>query len=375
MSEESFKKRASIGQLSGIVGILCNCALAAAKLAVGFFASSMSVIADGLNNLSDAASSVVTLAGFKLAEKPADSGHPYGHARFEYLAGLTVAVMILVIGVELLKGSVNKIFKPEAIEFSWLILIVLVVSILVKFGMMLFYRHMGKKIQSTALAAAAEDSRNDVLTTGAVLVAALLEHFTDWRVDGAMGMIVSFFIIYGGIGLAKKTVSPLLGEGGNHELRKKLMEYLKECPMVLGCHDLMIHDYGPGRRYASVHVEIDKNEDSILCHENIDRMERGCYQKFGIHLVIHYDPVVTGDQELDKTRNMVETLLRLRDPRLSLHDFRMHPEKDGIRLIFDMVVPDDLQGQETEIQRALETALCRLSGQHYETEIIFDLDA
>ena len=228
-------KRAALGKLSGLVGIVCNVGLAGSKLAVGKLAGSMSITADGLNNLSDAASSIVTLTGFKLAEKPADKEHPYGHARFEYLASLTVSVMILFIGFELAKSSVEKVLHPVAVEFSLLSMIVLIASILVKAGMMIFNTRMGKRIDSTVLIATAADSRNDVLTTTAVL--------------------------WSGIGLARDTISPLLGEGVKSDFRKELTEEIMTYPMVLGCHDLMVHDYGPGKRYASIHVEFDKDDN------------------------------------------------------------------------------------------------------------------
>lgn len=274
MEQAQYNIRARIGKLSGAVGIICNCLLAAGKLIVGHMTSSMSITADGLNNLSDGASSIVTLLGFKLAEKPADRKHPYGHARIEYIAGLTVAVMILFIGLELGKSSVEKLIDPEPIEFSFTAVWVLFASILVKLFMMLFNLKMGRKINSNALLATAADSRNDVMTTSAVLAASIVEHFYDVRIDGVMGIAVSLFILYSGIKLAGETMSPLLGEGANPELQKQITDYINGCPMVLGCHDLMVHDYGPGRRYASIHVEIDKNEDPMACHARIDRMER-----------------------------------------------------------------------------------------------------
>ncbi|MDD6839592.1 MAG: cation diffusion facilitator family transporter, partial [Clostridiales bacterium] len=311
--------RARIGKMSGAVGIICNCLLAAGKLIVGHMTSSMSITADGLNNLSDGASSIVTLLGFKLAEKPADRKHPYGHARIEYIAGLTVAVMILFIGLELGKSSVQKFINPEPIEFSLTAVWVLCASILVKLFMMLFNLKMGRRINSNALLATAADSRNDVMTTSAVLAASIVEHLYDVRIDGVMGIAVSLFILYSGVKLAGETMSPLLGEGANPELQKQITDYINGCPMVLGCHDLMVHDYGPGRRYASIHVEIDKNEDPMACHARIDEMERECLKNYGTHLVIHYDPVVTDDPEVNSTKKLVNTIIKVRDSRLTIH--------------------------------------------------------
>lgn len=375
MEQAQYNIRARIGKLSGAVGIICNCLLAAGKLIVGHMTSSMSITADGLNNLSDGASSVVTLLGFKLAEKPADRKHPYGHARIEYIAGLTVAVMILFIGLELGKSSVEKFINPEPIEFSFTAVWVLCASILVKLFMMLFNLKMGRRINSNALLATAADSRNDVMTTSAVLAASIVEHFYDVRIDGVMGIAVSLFILYSGIKLAGETMSPLLGEGANPELQKQITDYINGCPMVLGCHDLMVHDYGPGRRYASIHVEIDKNEDPMACHARIDRMERECLKNYGTHLVIHYDPVVTDDPEVNSTKRLVNTIIKVRDGRLTIHDFRMVDDGESVKMSFDMILPEDLRGQEQSIKETVEKALNSLDSKKYYADITFDMES
>ena len=375
MEQAQYNIRARIGKLSGAVGIICNCLLAAGKLIVGHMTSSMSITADGLNNLSDGASSVVTLLGFKLAEKPADRKHPYGHARIEYIAGLTVAVMILFIGLELGKSSVEKFIDPEPIEFSFTAVWVLCASILVKLFMMLFNLKMGRRINSNALLATAADSRNDVMTTSAVLAASIVEHFYDVRIDGVMGIAVSLFILYSGIKLAGETMSPLLGEGANSELQKQITDYINGCPMVLGCHDLMVHDYGPGRRYASIHVEIDKNEDPMACHARIDRMERECLKNYGTHLVIHYDPVVTDDPEVNSTKRLVNTIIKVRDGRLTIHDFRMVDDGESVKMSFDMILPEDLRGQEQSIKETVEKALDSLDSKKYYADITFDMES
>lgn len=375
MEQAQYNIRARIGKLSGAVGIICNCLLAAGKLIVGHMTSSMSITADGLNNLSDGASSIVTLLGFKLAEKPADRKHPYGHARIEYIAGLTVAVMILFIGLELGKSSVQKFINPEPIEFSFTAVWVLCASILVKLFMMLFNLKMGRRINSNALLATAADSRNDVMTTSAVLAASIVEHFYDVRIDGVMGIAVSLFILYSGIKLAGETMSPLLGEGANPELQKQITDYINGCPMVLGCHDLMVHDYGPGRRYASIHVEIDKNEDPMACHARIDRMERECLKNYGTHLVIHYDPVVTDDPEVNSTKKLVNTIIKVRDGRLTIHDFRMVDDGESVKMSFDMILPEDLRGQEQSIKETVEKALNSLDSKKYYADITFDMES
>lgn len=375
MEQAQYNIRARIGKLSGAVGIICNCLLAAGKLIVGHMTSSMSITADGLNNLSDGASSIVTLLGFKLAEKPADRKHPYGHARIEYIAGLTVAVMILFIGLELGKSSVEKLIDPAPIEFSFTAVWVLFASILVKLFMMLFNLKMGRRINSNALLATAADSRNDVMTTSAVLAASIVEHFYDVRIDGVMGIAVSLFILYSGIKLAGETMSPLLGEGANPELQKQITDYINGCPMVLGCHDLMVHDYGPGRRYASIHVEIDKNEDPMACHARIDRMERECLKNYGTHLVIHYDPVVTDDPEVNSTKRLVNTIIKVRDGRLTIHDFRMVDDGESVKMSFDMILPEDLRGQEQSIKETVEKALNSLDSKKYYADITFDMES
>lgn len=367
--------RARIGKMSGAVGIICNCLLAAGKLIVGHMTSSMSITADGLNNLSDGASSIVTLLGFKLAEKPADRKHPYGHARIEYIAGLTVAVMILFIGLELGKSSVQKFINPEPIEFSFTAVWVLCASILVKLFMMLFNLKMGRRINSNALLATAADSRNDVMTTSVVLAASIVEHLYDVRIDGVMGIAVSLFILYSGVKLAGETMSPLLGEGANPELQKQITDYINGCPMVLGCHDLMVHDYGPGRRYASIHVEIDKNEDPMACHARIDEMERECLKNYGTHLVIHYDPVVTDDPEVNSTKKLVNTIIKVRDSRLTIHDFRMVDDGESVKMSFDMILPEDLRGQEQSIKDTVVKALDSLDSKKYYADITFDMES
>ena len=369
---EDPKVRSAIGKFSGRVGIFCNLLLFAMKLIVGTLAGSVSITADAMNNLSDATSSIVTLLGFKLAEKPADAHHPYGHARYEYLTGLGVAAMIVVIGFELAKTSAGKILKPTAVEFSAVTVVVLLASVAVKLWMAGLNTFLGDKIRSTALKATAADSRNDVLATSAVLAAGLLERLVKLPLDGWVGLGVALFILYSGASLAKSTISPLLGEAADPYLRELIVDYIDSNPKVLGYHDLMVHDYGPGQRFASIHVEMDKDEDPLLCHEIIDDMERECLQSHGIHLVIHYDPVITDDPELERMRLLVGAILRVKDDRLSIHDFRMVSGENNTNLIFDVALPPELRGQEESIQQALEGALNDLGRGTYRTVITFD---
>ena len=364
--------RAALGRLSGVVGIVCNLILFAGKLIIGTLSGSVSITADAMNNLSDATSSIVTLLGFKLAERPADEEHPYGHARFEYLSGLAVAALIIVIGFELAKTSVEKILNPTPVAVSVPLVAVLLLSIGVKLWLSAFNKDLGTRIQSTTLLATAADSRNDVISTAAVLVAALVELVTSWTVDGFMGLAVSVFILFSGWNLAKETISPLLGEAASPELQGLIVDYIKDQPKVLGYHDLMVHDYGPGQRFASLHVEMDYKEDPMICHELIDDMERECLESHGIHLVIHYDPIVTDDPELNRLRALVQELLEAMDPRLLTHDFRMVPGEGHTNLIFDVALPVDMNGQEHAIKQNLDEKLRQLEEKRLQTVITFD---
>ena len=373
--KEEPKVRAAVGRLSGRVGIGGNLLLFAGKLSVGLLSGSMSITADAMNNLSDAASSIVTLLGFRLAERPADEDHPYGHARYEYLSGLAVAALILLIGFELAKDSVGKILNPTAVEFSLVTALVLVGSILVKLWMAMFNTQLGRHIDSQTLLASAADSRNDVISTTAVLVAGLVERFSGLQIDGFMGLAVALFILYSGAMLGKETISPLLGENATPELRKLIVDTVQSDERVLGYHDLMVHDYGPGQRFASLHVEMDQREDPMLCHDIIDNLERICYEKHKVHLVIHYDPVVMDNEELSQMRQQVAQLLAEQDSRLTIHDFRMVRSKGHTNLIFDVALPFDMQGKEKQLKKGLEKALDQQNQGKFYTVITFDPEA
>ena len=367
------KVRTAVGKLSGVVGIISNLVLFAMKLLVGTVSGSVAITADAMNNLSDAASAIVTLIGFKLAEKPADEDHPYGHARYEYLSGLAVAAMIIIIGFELGKTSFEKILAPTAVEFSLPVAIVLVGSIAVKLWLGLFNKKLGKYINSSALLATAADSRNDAISTAAVLAAALIELLTQWRVDGYMGLAVALFILYSGAMLAKETISPLLGETASPELRELIVSVVIAQPKVLGYHDLMVHDYGPGQRFASMHVEMDQQEDPLECHELIDNLERECLARHNVHLVLHYDPVVIGDAELDRMRDVVQQILRQQDSRISVHDFRSVRGKEHTNLVFDVALPAELMSRKKQIKKQLDENLAQQEQGKYYTVITFDI--
>ena len=369
---ENSNERLNAGKRAGLVGILANALLFLAKLTVGSLSGSVSITADAMNNLSDAGSSVVTLLGFRLAQRPADEDHPYGHARYEYLSGLAVAVMILFIGFELAKSSVGKIIAPTEVRLDLVTVGVLVGSMAVKLWLSLYNHRLGKKIGSDTLLATAADSRNDVIATGAVLLSTVIGHFSGLMIDGYMGLAVAVFIFYSGIGLAKDTISPLLGESAGPEIREQILDQIRSQPMVLGFHDLMVHDYGPGRRFASIHVEMDHREDPLLCHEIIDDLERECWDSHQIQLVIHYDPVVTDDPEMDRIRDRVQSLLKAMDERLTLHDFRMVVSPGHTNLIFDIATPMELMKQKDALRRKLEQDLNADAPTTYHTVITFD---
>lgn len=349
--------REKYGNLAGIVGIVCNVLLFVGKLLAGTLCGSVSVTADAVNNLSDASSSLVTLLGFRLAARPADEKHPYGHARMEYLSGLAVAVMILVIGVELVKSSVQKILHPEAVEFSVLTAAVLTGSILLKLWMALFDRKLGKKIGSAALTAAAADSRSDVISTGAVLLACVVGKLTGLMIDGWAGLLVALFILWSGIGVVKDTVDPLLGAKPDEELVRAIAYLMTSHVNILGFHDLMVHDYGPGRRFASVHAEIDHRIDPLVAHELLDEIERQAKKELHVDLVIHYDPIVTDDPEVAAVRTRVLHIMHELDPRLSLHDFRMVSGSHHVNVIFDMVIPPEDTDTAEQLRQRIEAQL------------------
>ena len=332
--------RSACGNLACIVGIACNVLLFAGKFMVGMLFGSVAITADAVNNLSDASSNVVSLVGFKLGSKPADKEHPYGHARYEYLAGLAVSVMILVIGIELGKESIGKIIAPTAVEFSWLSAAVLVASILVKLWMSGFNRYVGKLIHSDTLLATAADSRNDVISTSAVLVASLAAHFTRIdRLDGIMGLAVALFILYSGIGLVRDTLDPILGAAPDLEQVAYIKEKALSYPNVLGVHDMMIHDYGPGNRLVSFHLEMPAEGDVMAMHDEIDCIEKDFFTNDGLTVTIHFDPVVTGDPHVTELRELVEAAAHQADPEVNIHDLRIVPGPTHTNVIFDCAVP------------------------------------
>lgn len=342
--------RTAYGNLAGCVGMACNLLLCLGKLAAGTLFGSIAIMADALNNLSDASSNVVSLIGFKLASKAPDAEHPYGHARYEYLAGLVVSVTILAIGFSLLKESAVKVLHPTAVAFSWLSVGVLAVSILVKLWMSRFNRTVGGIIHSETLMATAADSRNDVLTTGAVLLSTVACSLTGWaRLDGIMGVAVACFILWSGWGLVMDTLSPLLGQSPSPELVEHIEQTVMSYPGVLGVHDLMVHDYGPGHQFASLHIEFPAETDPLKAHDVIDNIENNFLKKDNLQVTIHYDPIVTSDAEVGVLRTRLMEEVRQADPRLSIHDLRIVPGDTHTNVLFDLVFPAGYTGDKDEM--------------------------
>ena len=337
--------RTAYGNLASLVGMACNILLCIGKLLAGTLFGSIAIMADALNNLSDASSNVVSLIGFRLAAKAPDAEHPYGHARYEYLAGLVVSVTILAIGLSLLKESALKVLHPTPVAFSWLSIGVLAASILVKLWLSGFNRAVGKKINSETLMATAADSRNDVLTTGAVLLSTILCSLTGYGIiDGIMGVGVAAFILWSGWGLVMDTLSPLLGESPSPELVEHIERTVMSYPGVLGVHDLMVHDYGPGHQFASLHVEFQAETDPLTAHDVIDNIENDFLKKDRLQVTIHYDPIVTADASVGVLRARLQEHARQLDPQLSIHDLRIVPGDSHTNVLFDLVFPAGYTG-------------------------------
>ena len=352
--------RERYGILSGAVGIALNLLLSAGKLFAGLMTGSISITADAFNNLSDAGSSVVTLVGFKLAGQKADDGHPFGHGRMEYLAGLLVSLMILLVGVELGRSSIGKILHPEEVDFSLVSTGILAASILVKLWMGQFNRGLGRKIGSAAMAATAADSISDAVATAAVLAGTLVNRFAHVNIDGWVGLAVAVFILRSGWGAAKDTINPLLGESPDPELVKQLRDLVLSHPQVVGMHDLIIHDYGPGRRLCSFHAEVPQDADILAAHDAIDHIEREIKEKFGIETTVHMDPIATADEKVNQLRRQVADLARVVEPEMTIHDFRVVRGPTHTNVIFDAVVPHKCRLTDEEVLQRLRQAVSAL---------------
>ena len=342
--------RESYGRIAGIVGIICNLLLSILKFVIGTVSNSVSITADATNNIADAGSSIITLVGFRLSEKPADEDHPYGHARIEYITGLIISFLILLIGYDILKSSVDKIIHPEESVFSWVTVVILVSSIIVKLWLSRFNKILGKQIKSTALEATAADSRNDCISTAAVLVATIISHFTSLNLDGFMGVGVAIFILISGIGLVKETIGPLLGQAPSKEMYEKIEQKILSYENVLGVHDLLVHSYGPGSYFASAHIEMDAKIDVLVCHDIMDKIERDFLKQLNIHLVVHLDPTVLDCEETNELKEVVREILYDIDPIITFHDFRVVVGDKAKNVLFDIVVPPSYKFTDKELK-------------------------
>lgn len=346
--------RQRYGTLSGAVGIFLNLLLSAGKMIAGVLTGSIAITADAFNNLTDAGSSVVTLVGFRMAGKQADGDHPFGHGRIEYLSGLAVSVVILLVGLELAKSSVEKIIHPEPVEFSWLSAGILAAAICVKLWMSYFNRSLSRRIGSAAMAATATDSLSDAVATSAVLLSSLIGRFTGVNIDAWAGILVAIFILRAGWGAAKDTLNPLLGQSPDPELVRDIERTVLAHPQVVGIHDMIIHDYGPGRSMMSLHAEVPAGADIMAVHDEIDAIERELKAKYRIDASIHMDPIVTGDETISRARQMVAGLVREVDPAMTIHDFRMTSGPRHRNLIFDVVVPYSVRQSDEAVRREIE---------------------
>lgn len=348
--------RTAYGMMAGIVGICCNLILFGAKIGVGFMTGSISIMADAFNNLSDAASSIVGFVGMKMAQKPADESHPFGHGRIEYISAFIVAFIVIQVGFSLLKTSLGKILHPEELTFGIISVGILILSVGVKLWMAFFNRNLGRRVQSSVMKATAADSLGDVAATSATILSIVV--FGIWKVniDGLVGLVVSVLVMIAGVNIAKDTLEPLIGGPIDPEVYRKITDFVNGYEGIVGSHDLIVHNYGPGRSMASIHAEVPSDVEIEISHEVVDRIERDAAEKLGIFLVIHMDPVELKNTQLRELRQMAEGVLRGLDERLTLHDFRVVEGTRRTNLIFDLVVPRDYTKQ---MQDACKQEICR----------------
>ena len=364
-AREEPETRRAYGVLCGVVGICLNVLLFAGKFLAGTLSGSIAITADAFNNLSDAGSSFVTLVGFQLAGQKPDSEHPFGHGRMEYVSGLVVSMVILLMGVELAKTSVEKILEPQPVEFSPLVAVILAVSIAVKLYMSHYNRAIGRKIGSAAMAATAADSLSDSLATTAVLLSTLAGHFWNVNIDGWCGAAVACFILWAGVKAAKETIDPLLGQPPSPEFVSQIQEIVLRHREITGIHDLMVHDYGPGRLFVSLHAEVPASGDILALHDVVDSAERELASELGCLATIHMDPVVSDDGLTAETRERVAAIVRLIDPGITIHDFRMVPGPTHTNVIFDAVVPYGCPLSDQEVARRVQEGVRALDGNYF----------
>ncbi len=366
---EKVSVRTAYGMLASVVGIFCNVLLFAVKWTVGFWMHSISVMADAFNNLSDAGSSVIGLVGVKMASKPADRDHPFGHGRIEYIAALIVAFLVMEVGFTFLKDAVGKIREPEKLNFQAVSVAILIVSVGVKLWLGYFNRKLGKRIDSKVMLAASTDACLDVLTTVATIVSILFSRMTGINIDGFVGLFVSLVVLWAGVGIARDTLEPLIGEAVEPKIYDQITNFVEGYEGVLGSHDLIVHNYGPGKNMASIHAEVPNDVAIEVSHEIIDRIERDARKMLGVLLVIHMDPVETKDVHVIQVRSQIEQVLKALDPAVSIHDFRMVSGKEQVNLIFDMVVPYEYDEARQDELRTTLIRLLQIADRRYECVI------
>lgn len=359
--------------LGSAVGVLCNIILFLIKLTIGLLAGSVSIMADAFNNLTDIGSSVVTLIGFRMSEKPADKEHPFGHGRFEYMSAMFVAIIILLVGFELFKSSINKIINPTELNIEIYTIVLLLISVIIKLWMFLFNKKLGKSINSTSLVATAQDSINDSIATSAVLISIVICSIFGINIDPYIGLLVAAFICYSGIITIKETLDPLLGMPPEKETIDSIVSIVLKNESFVGIHDLIVHNYGPGRSFASLHVEVPADADIVACHEVIDACEKELHNTLGIEVVIHMDPIATNDENTKKIKESIKKAVLEYDSLLSIHDFRMVDGAEKINLIFDVVVPNEVKKQDSDIKEEINK-ICKKLDPRYRAVITIDRD-
>lgn len=357
--------RRAYGVMTGAVGIVANILLAALKLLAGALSGSISITADAVNNLSDAGSQLISLISFRISAKPADRDHPFGHARIEYVASMIVSFLVLLVGVELLRGSVRKIRAPEPIDFRPVVLIILLVSVAVKLWLFFFNRKIGKKINSTVIRATGTDSLSDAAATSAVLISALISHFTGFDTDAYMGILVAVIILIAGVKILNETKNSILGGAPDPKVVADILALAREYPAVLGVHDLMVHSYGAGKTIASFHAEVDGAQDIFVTHDAIDMLEKEIYSRLGIRATVHMDPIVTDNEKIDAMRAEVLGCVRSVDERLDIHDFRCVDGVTHTNLIFDVTVPFEVKMSDGDVRKAISSAVSRRNPNYF----------
>ena len=359
------KVRTKYGTLSSITGIIVNFILSIVKVVIGVISNSMSIISDGLNNITDAGSSVITMIGFKMSQKKVDNDHPWGHGRMEYISAFIVDMLIVLVGIELFKSSVDKIINPTMPDISTVTIIILVIAIIAKLWLFVFYRKIAKIINSEAIKGNAYDSISDVISTFVVLLSAIVAKFANVSIDGYVSILVSIFILFTGFKALKETVDILLGTKPDPELVEGIEEFAKKYDMIVGIHDMMIHDYGPGRKIVSFHAEIPANSDICMAHDIIDQMEQDIYDEFNCITTIHMDPIEVDDEEINKMREITEKIVKEINKEYSIHDFRMTNGGGRINLIFDLVIPREEKIDNDKLKLEVQQKIHNTNSKYY----------